>query len=797
MNLRNNLSEQDEDFAVVDRVVERIVERYGSSSSAVIPILQAVQNEYHYIPDRILRRVCAVTRITPARIAGVSTFYSQFRHTPAGRHFIKVCVGTACHIKGAERVFDAFKHHLRIPEKEDTDADRLFTVEKVACLGCCMLAPAVQIDDVKYGFVDPKKVQPVVRDFLESRTQDLRGTGSETGGGRFQSSLAGEIRMCSCSSCIAAGAGKLFEEFQRQIRADRLPAAVKTVGCMGISYEAPLVEVLLQDEGIFRYGRVRPQDVRYILARHFRPEGIGRKIGSAATRMLELFLTDEVWEPVTRYPLDLGHGTESLFWGPQLHLVTEHCGELDPMDLRAYRAQGGFRALESCVKNLSPDEIIARVTESGLRGRGGGGFSTGKKWAVVHAAQGDTKYIICNGDEGDPGAFMDRILLESFPFRVIEGMAIAAFAVGAQEGFLYIRAEYPLAISRVKEALRLCEEESIIGNDLMGTGYSLHLKVIEGAGAFVAGEETALIAAIEGQRAMPRFRPPYPNESGLWDRPTLVNNVETYAAVPWIISHGYEKFARIGTEGSRGTKTFALAGKIVRGGLIEVPMGMTLREIVEDIGGGVQGGKRLKAVQVGGPSGGCVPEELVDTPVDYDALTAAGAIMGSGGMVVLDETDCMVDIARYFMTFTQKESCGKCTFCRIGTKCMLEILERLCRGEGKKGDIEELERLAEMTKSGSLCGLGKTAPNPVLSTLRYFRSEYEAHIEKRCPAGRCRELITYTITDDCIGCTRCAQHCPAEAIEPRPYRKHEIDPEKCVRCGTCREICRAGAVKVE
>ncbi len=375
--------------------------------------------------------------------------------------------------------------------------------------------------------------------------------------------------------------------------------------------------------------------------------------------------------------------------------------------------------------------------------------------------------LICNGDEGDPGAFMDRMIMESFPFRVIEGMAVASYAVGASEGYLYVRAEYPLAIRRIRKALNLCRERGFIGLNIMDSGHNLELNLVEGAGAFVCGEETALIASIEGRRGIPRFRPPYPDMKGLWNRPTLVNNVETYALVPWIIRHGPEKFARIGTGSSRGTKTFALAGKILRGGLIEVPMGISLREIVEKIGGGIQEGKALKAVQIGGPSGGCVPASLIDTPVDYESLLVVGAVMGSGGLVVLDETDCMVDIARYFMTFTQAESCGKCTYCRIGTRCMLDILERLCMGEGRIGDIEELEHLALITQGRSLCGLGRTAPNPVLSTLTYFRNEYEEHLSGKCTAKKCKALITYRITDDCIGCTRCAQNCPAEAINTR------------------------------
>ncbi|MFO7903587.1 MAG: NADH-ubiquinone oxidoreductase-F iron-sulfur binding region domain-containing protein, partial [Pirellulaceae bacterium] len=465
-------------------------------------------------------------------------------------------------------------------------------------------------------------------------------------------------------------------------------------------------------------------------------------------------------------------------------------------DLDQYLRHDGFQALHRCLEENAPEAIIEEVRTSGLRGRGGAGFPTHIKWQKVREARGDVKYLICNGDEGDPGAFMDRMLLESFPYRILEGMAIAARAAGAHEAFLYIRAEYPLAVQRVREAIRHCEEHGYAGRGILGTDFDLTFRVLEGAGAFVCGEETALINSAQGNRGTPTLRPPYPAESGLWGRPTLINNVETLACIPWIFRHGGQAFGRLGTEKSKGTKVFALAGKVQRGGLIEVPMGMSLQQIVDEIGGGVVPGREFKAVQVGGPSGGCVPARLADTPVDFEALSSVGAIMGSGGLVVLDNTDCMVDIARYFLRFTQDQSCGKCTFCRIGTKRMLEILDRICAGEGRKGDLKALEQLAQSVVAGSICGLGKTAPNPVLSTLTHFRHEYEAHLDGKCPAGKCAQLVRYEITSDCIGCTLCAQHCPVSAIPMTPYRRHTIDLDLCTRCDTCRQVCPEDAVTV-
>lgn len=564
-----------------------------------------------------------------------------------------------------------------------------------------------------------------------------------------------EFRIGLGSCGVASGAEPVRDALERAVRKLGAPAIVKRVGCNGMCYREPLVEVLAAD-GRFTYANVTVQTAKQIVHTHARRR---------------------------RHPQAQEASAK------QRRVVLENCGEIDPLNIDDYRARDGYRALATCLGDLTPDEVIAAISDAGLRGRGGAGFPTARKWAAGRQQPDPVKYVICNADEGDPGAFMDRLVLESDPHRVLEGLAIAAYAVGAAEGYLYIRAEYPLAVDHARAAIRQAEERGLLDG--------LRLEVREGAGAFVCGEETALIQSLEGKRGMPRLRPPYPVERGFRGRPTIINNVETLACVPWIIRHGADAFAALGTPGSRGTKVFSLAGKINRGGLIEVPMGITIREVVEDIGGGIRNGRPFKAVQLGGPSGGCLPASLSDTPIDYEALAATGAIMGSGGLVVLDDRDCMVDIARFFLKFTQAESCGKCTFCRIGTKRMLEILERLCAGQGRPDDIEKLETLADYVGRASLCGLGQTAPNPVLTTLRYFRDEYEAHLHhRRCPAGRCPALIRYRVTDNCIGCTLCAQACPVGAIAYRPYEKHAVDDTLCTRCDMCRQACQDDAIEV-
>ena len=583
-----------------------------------------------------------------------------------------------------------------------------------------------------------------------------------------QSALEIRIGLGSCG--VASGGEPVRTALVQATERAGARAIVKTVGCNGMCHCEPMVEVVEPGGRVTLYGNVTADGAQRIARQHLRPAWL------------------PTWaQPAAEPPLDRQTGPSASYLAKQKRIVLENCGEIDPLNIDDYLARAGYQALMKC-QDLPPDTVVEAIANSGLRGRGGAGFPTGTKWKIARANPDPVKYVICNGDEGDPGAFMDRLVLESDPHRVLEGLAIAAYAVGATQGYLYIRAEYPLAVRHTRAAIVQATERGLLG--------ALRLEVREGAGAFVCGEETALIQSLEGKRGMPKLRPPYPVERGFRGKPTIINNVETLACVPWILRHGAEAFAAFGTKTSRGTKVFALAGKINRGGLIEVPMGITIREVVEEIGGGIKHGRQFKAVQLGGPSGGCIPARLADTPIDYDALAQTGAIMGSGGMVVLDERDCMVDMARFFLKFTQAESCGKCTFCRIGTKRMLEILERLCAGEGRRDDLEKLATLANYVSRGSLCGLGQTAPNPVLTTLKYFREEYEAHLAGRCPAGRCPALIRYRVNGNCIGCTLCAQACPVGAIAYRPYEKHEVDERLCTRCDMCRQACQDDAIEV-
>lgn len=573
-------------------------------------------------------------------------------------------------------------------------------------------------------------------------------------------------------SCgIAAGAAKVYSAIEKLIG---LTGSTLTVtGCIGMCFLEPIVDIYDGCEFKKRLVKVRPEDAEKIIA----------YVNGDENAVNDIEISDE----------------DKLFLEKQTRIALRHCGIINPEIIDEYTACDGYRALEKVLKTMTPEDVIEEIKISGLAGRGGAGFPTWFKWNAARQSPGETKYLICNADEGDPGAFMDRAVIESDPHNLIEGMLIGAYAIGAKEAVVYVRAEYPLAIERLKEAIKQAEEKGFLGENIMGTGFSCKMRIKAGAGAFVCGEETALIESLQGERGMPRLKPPFPAQSGYWYKPSNINNVETFANVSWIILNGGEAFAAMGTDGSKGTKVFALTGKIKRGGLVEIPMGKTLRDVIFDIGGGIKNGKKFKAVQMGGPSGGCIPAELLDTVIDYKALGATGAIMGSGGMVVMDETTCMVSMAQFFLDFTAKESCGKCIHCRIGTKRMLEILNRIVKGEGREGDIELLEELCYSIKDGALCGLGQTAPNPVLTTIKYFRNEYEAHInDKKCPAKSCPDLLEYTIdADKCRGCTLCAKKCPANAISGEVKSAHKIDRDKCIKCGSCVSVCRFGAVNVD
>ena len=575
-------------------------------------------------------------------------------------------------------------------------------------------------------------------------------------------------------SCgLAAGAGAVHAALEAKLTSD-ISATLGITGCVGICYLEPIVDVYDENGKLYRCVQVKPEDADTIIA--------------AVKENNYALLSELVIKP-----------EDEQFLTKQTRIALRHCGVINPDEIDAYLADDGYQALEKVLKTMTPEQVIEEIKISGLGGRGGAGFPTWFKWNAARQSAGEEKYLICNADEGDPGAFMDRAVIESDPHNLIEGMLIGAYAIGAKEAVVYVRAEYPLAIVRLTNAIRQAEERGYLGENILGTGFSCKMRIKAGAGAFVCGEETALIESLEGSRGMPRLKPPFPAQAGYWLKPSNINNVETFANIAWIINNGGAAFSAMGTENSKGTKVFAVTGKVKRSGLVEIPMGMTLRDVIYDIAGGIRDDHEFKAVQLGGPSGGCVPAHLLDTVIDYRALGATGAIMGSGGMVVMDETTCMVGIAKFFLDFTTKESCGKCVHCRIGTKRLSEILERIVNGQGKDGDIELLEELCVSIKDGALCGLGQTAPNPVLTTIRYFRNEYEDHIyNKKCTAKQCPALLTYSIdATKCIGCSLCAKKCPVGAITGELKKTYSIDPNTCIRCGACINSCRKGAVVVE
>ena len=590
------------------------------------------------------------------------------------------------------------------------------------------------------------------------------------------------VLVCGGTGCTSSHSAEIIAEFEKEIAEKGLADEIKVIrtGCFGLCALGPIVVVY--PEGAF-YSQIKVEDVPEIVDEHL-----------IKGRIVKHLLYDDTVAGDTVKSLN-----ETQFYKKQKRVALRNCGVIDPENINEYIAMDGYQALAKCLTEYTPDEVIQIVKDSGLRGRGGGGFPTGLKWSFTRKNQADQKYVVCNADEGDPGAFMDRSVLEGDPHCIVEAMAICGYATGATEGYIYVRAEYPIAVKRLQIAIDEARELGLLGKNIFDSGFDFDLHIRLGAGAFVCGEETALMTSIEGNRGEPRPRPPFPAEKGLFGKPTTENNVETFANIPQIILHGAESFASMGTERSKGTKVFALGGNIKHTGLVEIPMGTTLREIVEDIGGGIPNGRKFKAAQTGGPSGGCIPARLADTVIDYKALSATGAIMGSGGMVVMDESTCMVRMAKFFLDFTTNESCGKCVPCRIGTMRLRETLERICQGNGRDGDIELLEELCAQIKDGSLCGLGQTAPNPVLTTLRYFRDEYEAHIkEHRCPAGECPELISYHIdSDKCRGCTLCSKKCPVGAISGEVKKPHKIDSGKCIKCGSCKVACRFDAIFIK
>ncbi|MCK4758691.1 MAG: NADH-quinone oxidoreductase subunit NuoF [Candidatus Aminicenantes bacterium] len=582
------------------------------------------------------------------------------------------------------------------------------------------------------------------------------------------------ITVCGGTGCHAYGCLKVAQAFKDEIKNQGLQDSVdvRTTGCHGFCERGPIV--VIQPKGVF-YQKIKLEDIKEVIAETI----VGKKI---IDRLL--YVDPRTQEKIVREK-------NVPFYKKQKRIIFGNNGFIDPTDIRDYIALDGYRALTKILFDMTSEEVIEEITASGLRGRGGGGFLTGKKWEICHDVNSDMKYVICNADEGDPGAYMDRSLLEGNPHSVIEGMIIGAYAIGASEGYIYVRMEYPLAVKNVTRAITEAKKLGLLGESILGSEFGFDIHVFRGAGAFVSGEETSLMASIEGKRAFPRQRPPFPAQEGLWGKPTNINNVETWANVPLIIDKGAKWYSKIGTRGSKGTKIFSLVGKINNTGLVEVPMGMTLKEIIYDIGGGIKDNKKFKAVQTGGPSGGCIPAEMLNLPIDFETLTKAGSMMGSGGMIVMDEDTCMVDVARYFLDFTQQESCGKCVPCRIGTKQLVDILTRITQGKGEEGDIEKLEDLAKTVKAGSLCGLGQTAPNPVLTTIRNFKNEYEAHIrDKSCPALVCKELIIYHIEPEkCVGCLLCLKNCPVEAISGEKKKVHIIDQNLCIKCGVCLEVC--------
>ncbi len=784
-------------------MVDSILARYPAHPSSLIMILQDIQGALRHLPDPVIERVAEHLGIPRTEVYGVATFYKVFTREPLGRTVVHVCKGTACHVRGAQLIEEALSRELGIAPGE-TSADGAFTLRTVNCVGACAMAPVVIANDTYHAEVEPARVARLVkrwRSTVETTEQAERGQATRetprfgSAGdlearvrelGARRASLPGEVRVCGGPGCLAAGSEKVLEALRAAGERLGVPLVVSLedcfhaperrhlalTGCQGLCQQGPLVHV---SPGDTLYRGVKPAHAEAIVQ--------ALRDGRVAEEL--------AGEPSSRH--------DHPFYQGQVARALRTCGWVDPEDLNDYLSVGGFLALAHAIQRLAPGDVVDRVDASGLRGRGGAGFPTGRKWRSAIAAAGRAgtpPYVLCNGDEGDPGAFMDRVIMEGSPYQVVEGMILGAYALGAREGYIYVRHEYPLAVKRLEAALETCRRAGLLGERILGTDLCFDIRISRGGGAFVCGESTALMRSLEGKVGEPRAKYVRSVERGLYDRPTVLNNVETWALVPEIVRDGPESLASLGTEGSRGTKAFSLSGSVQRTGLVEVPMGTTLRQLIFDIGGGPPPGRKFKAVQTGGPSGGCLPESHLDLPIDFEALERAGSMMGSGGMIVMDDRTCMVDVARYFVSFLETESCGKCAPCRLGLPQLSYLLGLVQEGRATSRHLEEIEDVCRGMAESSLCGLGKSAPNPVLSTLKYFREEYEAHLEGRCPAGVCKALIRYEIEETCTGCLLCIDPCPVGAISGEKGLRHVIDDDLCTRCGICQSVCNYDAVKV-